>query len=233
MKIHPTETRTTISPPSEVELNTTSALANYATEAAYLKDIESYQSRLGFVIGQSGESVTGAREGGVGSEFTAEVICMRLLKVGSCAGASIDEFSRNAPFPMLVSTSWDLERRYERIDVFHQGLLARPFLVFYWQRRVCKKESSEAGLPCRCVYFGPRWLEGNSKEGRDGSMKHLALAQTVLVVKHQGSIYNVLLGYLCIRSVELMTSSGMTYYAGPLLVLSLVERMIEGVTDRG
>nr|CAD7256316.1 unnamed protein product [Timema shepardi] len=31
--VHPTEIRTSISPPSAVELNTTSALANYATEA--------------------------------------------------------------------------------------------------------------------------------------------------------------------------------------------------------
>nr|CAD7568833.1 unnamed protein product [Timema californicum] len=31
--VHPTETRTSISPSSVVELNTTSALANYATEA--------------------------------------------------------------------------------------------------------------------------------------------------------------------------------------------------------
>nr|CAD7393210.1 unnamed protein product [Timema cristinae] len=33
--VHPTEIRTSISPSSAVELNTTSALANYATEAAY------------------------------------------------------------------------------------------------------------------------------------------------------------------------------------------------------
>nr|CAD7575161.1 unnamed protein product [Timema californicum] len=32
-KVHPTEIRTSISPSSAVELNTTSALANYATEA--------------------------------------------------------------------------------------------------------------------------------------------------------------------------------------------------------
>ncbi|CAG2053053.1 unnamed protein product [Timema podura] len=32
--VHPTEIRTSISPSSAVELNTTSALANYATEAA-------------------------------------------------------------------------------------------------------------------------------------------------------------------------------------------------------
>nr|CAD7452883.1 unnamed protein product [Timema tahoe] len=32
--VHPTEIRTSISPSSEVELNTTSTLANYATEAA-------------------------------------------------------------------------------------------------------------------------------------------------------------------------------------------------------
>nr|CAD7457218.1 unnamed protein product [Timema tahoe] len=34
--IHPTEIRTSISPSSAVELNTTSALANYATEAGVL-----------------------------------------------------------------------------------------------------------------------------------------------------------------------------------------------------
>nr|CAD7574454.1 unnamed protein product [Timema californicum] len=34
--VHPTEIRTSISPSSEVELNTTSALANYATEPGYL-----------------------------------------------------------------------------------------------------------------------------------------------------------------------------------------------------
>nr|CAD7267723.1 unnamed protein product [Timema shepardi] len=34
--VHPTEIRTSISPSSPVELNTTSALANYATEAASL-----------------------------------------------------------------------------------------------------------------------------------------------------------------------------------------------------
>nr|CAD7461344.1 unnamed protein product [Timema tahoe] len=35
--VHPTEIRTSISPSSAVELNTTSALANYATEAGYTK----------------------------------------------------------------------------------------------------------------------------------------------------------------------------------------------------
>nr|CAD7428962.1 unnamed protein product [Timema monikensis] len=34
--VHPTEIRTSISPSSAVELNTTSALANYATEAAWV-----------------------------------------------------------------------------------------------------------------------------------------------------------------------------------------------------
>nr|CAD7394399.1 unnamed protein product [Timema cristinae] len=37
VQIHPTEIRTSISPSSAVELNTTSALANYATEAGQLK----------------------------------------------------------------------------------------------------------------------------------------------------------------------------------------------------
>nr|CAD7261516.1 unnamed protein product [Timema shepardi] len=37
MFVHPTEIRTSISPSSAVELNTTSALANYATEAVHLK----------------------------------------------------------------------------------------------------------------------------------------------------------------------------------------------------
>nr|CAD7430481.1 unnamed protein product [Timema monikensis] len=36
--VHPTEIRTSISPSSAVELNTTSALANYATEAEYQED---------------------------------------------------------------------------------------------------------------------------------------------------------------------------------------------------
>nr|CAD7257935.1 unnamed protein product [Timema shepardi] len=36
--VHPTEIRTSISPSSAVELNTTSALANYATEAAQKSD---------------------------------------------------------------------------------------------------------------------------------------------------------------------------------------------------
>nr|CAD7264419.1 unnamed protein product [Timema shepardi] len=36
MKLHPTEIRTSISPSSAVELNTTSALANYATEVGVL-----------------------------------------------------------------------------------------------------------------------------------------------------------------------------------------------------
>nr|CAD7459811.1 unnamed protein product [Timema tahoe] len=35
--VHPTEIRTSISPSSAVELNTTSALANYATEAGRVK----------------------------------------------------------------------------------------------------------------------------------------------------------------------------------------------------
>nr|CAD7201387.1 unnamed protein product [Timema douglasi] len=34
--VHPTEIRTSISPSSAVELSTTSALANYATEAGYV-----------------------------------------------------------------------------------------------------------------------------------------------------------------------------------------------------
>nr|CAD7256934.1 unnamed protein product [Timema shepardi] len=38
-QVHPTEIRTSISPSSAVELNTTSALANYATEAAHPTEI--------------------------------------------------------------------------------------------------------------------------------------------------------------------------------------------------
>nr|CAD7405145.1 unnamed protein product [Timema cristinae] len=37
--VHPTEIRTSISPSSAVELNTTSALANYATEAVRLSNL--------------------------------------------------------------------------------------------------------------------------------------------------------------------------------------------------
>nr|CAD7570371.1 unnamed protein product [Timema californicum] len=40
MVVHPTEIRTSISPSSAVELNTTSALANYATEAVPLNGVE-------------------------------------------------------------------------------------------------------------------------------------------------------------------------------------------------
>nr|CAD7408930.1 unnamed protein product [Timema poppensis] len=44
-QVHPTEIRTSISPSSAVELNTTSALANYATEAGdtlekHFQDVE-------------------------------------------------------------------------------------------------------------------------------------------------------------------------------------------------
>nr|CAD7400745.1 unnamed protein product [Timema poppensis] len=45
--VHPTEIRTSISPSSAVELNTTSALANYATEAVSLTMGEDYYSLLG------------------------------------------------------------------------------------------------------------------------------------------------------------------------------------------
>nr|CAD7406675.1 unnamed protein product [Timema cristinae] len=42
--IHPTEIRTSISPPSAVEINTTSALANYATEAGLkVRDLASWK----------------------------------------------------------------------------------------------------------------------------------------------------------------------------------------------
>nr|CAD7428056.1 unnamed protein product [Timema monikensis] len=44
--VHPTEIRTSISPSSAVELNTTSALANYATEAG-IPDIGRYEMRNG------------------------------------------------------------------------------------------------------------------------------------------------------------------------------------------
>nr|CAD7592893.1 unnamed protein product [Timema genevievae] len=48
--VHPTETRTSISPSSAVELNTTSALANYATEAGYFeKPKETFTKRLNLV----------------------------------------------------------------------------------------------------------------------------------------------------------------------------------------
>nr|CAD7602582.1 unnamed protein product [Timema genevievae] len=40
--VHPTEIRTSISPSSAVELNTTSALANYATEAGTSKKLEEF-----------------------------------------------------------------------------------------------------------------------------------------------------------------------------------------------
>nr|CAD7259262.1 unnamed protein product [Timema shepardi] len=43
--VHPTEIRTSISPSSAVELNTTSALANYATEAVLLDNPDSCESR--------------------------------------------------------------------------------------------------------------------------------------------------------------------------------------------
>nr|CAD7424188.1 unnamed protein product [Timema monikensis] len=38
--VHPTEIRTSISPSSAVEFNTTSALANYATETALFRDLD-------------------------------------------------------------------------------------------------------------------------------------------------------------------------------------------------
>nr|CAD7196810.1 unnamed protein product [Timema douglasi] len=59
--VHPTEIRTSISPFSAVELNTTSALANYATEAvsqklpfeimAFTFDAESYVTPIGWGVG--------------------------------------------------------------------------------------------------------------------------------------------------------------------------------------
>nr|CAD7196641.1 unnamed protein product [Timema douglasi] len=45
--VHPTEIRTSISPSSAVELNTTSALANYATEADLLKRRNEFEHRRG------------------------------------------------------------------------------------------------------------------------------------------------------------------------------------------
>nr|CAD7574861.1 unnamed protein product [Timema californicum] len=49
--VHPTEIRTSISPSSAVELNTTSALANYATEADRLRRMgrASRNYTIGFV----------------------------------------------------------------------------------------------------------------------------------------------------------------------------------------
>nr|CAD7258857.1 unnamed protein product [Timema shepardi] len=50
--VHPTEIRTSISPSSAVELNTTSALANYATEAGYDYDV-SYLEDIRMAHGKS------------------------------------------------------------------------------------------------------------------------------------------------------------------------------------
>nr|CAD7437948.1 unnamed protein product [Timema bartmani] len=43
--VHPTEIRTSISPSSAVELNTTSALANYTTEADYFSKNTSWAAK--------------------------------------------------------------------------------------------------------------------------------------------------------------------------------------------
>nr|CAD7424898.1 unnamed protein product [Timema monikensis] len=49
--VHPTEIRTSISPSSEVELNTTSALANYATEAVVsTRAVESMSRRRNYTV---------------------------------------------------------------------------------------------------------------------------------------------------------------------------------------
>nr|CAD7588498.1 unnamed protein product [Timema genevievae] len=49
--IHPTEIRTSISPPSAVELNTTSALANYATEAGLMPCHPNSNSKIRHIAG--------------------------------------------------------------------------------------------------------------------------------------------------------------------------------------
>nr|CAD7442485.1 unnamed protein product [Timema bartmani] len=47
--VHPTEIRTSISPSSAVELNTTSALANYATEAGSIRVVEKHKNKVNAV----------------------------------------------------------------------------------------------------------------------------------------------------------------------------------------
>nr|CAD7259210.1 unnamed protein product [Timema shepardi] len=59
--VHPTEIRTSISPSSAVELNTTSALANYATEAVIKRKMS---SKTGTKSGKGGKSGVGKSYGG-------------------------------------------------------------------------------------------------------------------------------------------------------------------------
>nr|CAD7454400.1 unnamed protein product [Timema tahoe] len=80
-KLHPTEIRTSISPSSAVELNTTSALANYATEAGtspVMSFLSTYARQLGF------SSLI------VGTIFTVLPVCGMLAK--PIFGAVADHF---------------------------------------------------------------------------------------------------------------------------------------------
>nr|CAD7573018.1 unnamed protein product [Timema californicum] len=66
--VHPTEIRTSISPSSAVELNTTSALANYATEAVHIR------------VAQTGSKIS--LGGGRGEEETSE-LNLKIIHLGS------------------------------------------------------------------------------------------------------------------------------------------------------
>nr|CAD7201376.1 unnamed protein product [Timema douglasi] len=74
--VHPTEIRTSISPCSAVELNTTSALVDYATEAAARKNEENFPRRRGethdpnfMVIWYFCRKWEGRKQGGKGKEI--------------------------------------------------------------------------------------------------------------------------------------------------------------------
>nr|CAD7432963.1 unnamed protein product [Timema monikensis] len=71
--VHPTEIRTSISPSSAVELNTTSALANYATEAnpedLYLKGRHPHQHKGQTMNGVNGINGHGDLNGGSGGDI--------------------------------------------------------------------------------------------------------------------------------------------------------------------
>nr|CAD7410186.1 unnamed protein product [Timema poppensis] len=58
--IHPTEIRTSISPSSAVELNTTSTLANYATEAGPV--LQYWYTILERIVGTNGRAITVVRK---------------------------------------------------------------------------------------------------------------------------------------------------------------------------
>nr|CAD7586942.1 unnamed protein product [Timema genevievae] len=109
--VHPTEIRTSISPSSAVELNTTSALANYATEAGKTRDL----SPTRFDTRYLDEEVMAYTERNYGSYFGGGLNDLRKDELQNGKQRSLMDPRRSLPMTDISKSQLDL-RYLETMD---------------------------------------------------------------------------------------------------------------------